>query len=317
MRLCVVIPAYRSEDTIEKVVRGLPGMVEHIVVVDDGSPDRMRQLLQGLKSADDRVHIISHEINTGVGGAVLDGYRLAYDLGAEIVVKIDSDDQMDPAHIAALIRPIVEGAADFTKGNRFLHNRELSAMPTRRRIGNIGLSFLTKAASGYWGVFDPTNGYTAIHRSVIPMLLNGLIHKRYFFETSQLLELGLARAVVKDVFIPAKYGGERSSLSELDALFRFPVLLVRGFWRRMWMQYFVRDFTSVSLMLVVGSVLSVFGLIFGLFHWWESYATGIPATTGTVMVATLPLILGAQLLLQAAVLDIQNAPTEPISERAD
>jgi glycosyltransferase involved in cell wall biosynthesis len=166
--IAVVIPAYRAERQILKVLSGIPSFVSFIVVVDDCSPDTTAELVRN--HTDPRIHLVSHSANQGVGGAVLTGYNRALELGAEIIAKMDSDDQMDPAYLIPLLAPILTGQADYTKGNRFLHVNELQSMPLIRRIGNAGLSFLTKAASGYWNIFDPTNGYTAIHASIIPLL---------------------------------------------------------------------------------------------------------------------------------------------------
>jgi hypothetical protein len=185
-------------------------------------------------------------------------------------------------------------------------------MPCIRRIGNTGLSFLTKLASGYWHIFDPTNGYTAIHAFVLSFLRPSNIDRRYFFETSMLIELGVARAVVKDVYIPAKYADQASSLSEIHSLLIFPWKLAQGFFRRIAVQYFVRDFTTVSMLLSVGLPSVAFGLAFGVYHWVSSAANGIPTNTGTVMISVLPVILGVQFILQALALDIQNAPSTPL-----
>jgi glycosyltransferase involved in cell wall biosynthesis len=258
--------------------------------------------------------LIRHDVNRGVGGATLTGYDAAIARGAEILVKMDADGQMDPRHLAALVRPILTDAADYTKGNRFLHSIELRAMPGTRRVGNAGLSFLTKLASGYWPVFDPTNGYTAIHTSLVPALDRSRIAERFFFETSMLLELGRIRAVVQDVPIPARYQGERSALSKRRAAGEFPPRLVAATWRRIVRQYFIQDFTPVSLFLVAGLVFLLFGVLWGAYHWAESIRFGVAATTGTVMLAVLPVIVGVQLLLQALAQDIGNVPTRPIHE---
>jgi glycosyltransferase involved in cell wall biosynthesis len=309
-----VIPAYRAAGTIESVLASVPSFVRHIVVVDDGSADRTADIARDVD--DRRVVVVSHDRNEGVGAAVLTGYRKAIELGAEIVAKMDADGQMDPEYLLALITPIVVGEADYTKGNRFLHERELQAMPGRRRFGNAGLSFLTKLASGYWGLFDPTNGYTAIHASVVPLLDGARVARRFFFESSMLLALSLLRAVVRDVYIPARYPGAKSHLSESRAAVQFPALLLRGFFRRIRIQYFVRDFSAVSLYIVCGLLLTLFGAVWGGWHFFLSSQTGIVATTGTVMIAVLPLIVGVQLLLQALTLDVQGAPTTPIHSTA-
>jgi glycosyltransferase involved in cell wall biosynthesis len=312
-KIAIVVPLYRAENHIGAVLRGIPAYISHIVIVDDCSPDKSAKIVQD--SPDARIYLISHQTNQGVGGAVLTGYKKALELGAEIIVKMDSDDQMDPAYLLPLLAPILTGQADYTKGNRFLHINELQNMPFIRRLGNAGLSFLTKSASGYWNIFDPTNGYTAIHSSIISLLERKKIHKRYFFESSMLIELGIIRAVIQDVHIPARYQDETSSLSEWKVLFEFPPLLLAGFMRRFFIQYFVRDFGIVSMLFLLGISFSVFGIIFGAYHWYLSSQLGTPASTGTVMIAVLPLIMGFQLLIQALIVDIQNIPTEPLQKK--
>ncbi len=307
--IAVVIPAYRAARTIENVIAGVPSFVRHIVVINDGSPDETGDVVR--RAGISRVELVEHDRNQGVGGAVMTGYRRAVELGAEIIAKMDADGQMDPDYLLQLVTPIVVGEADYTKGNRFLHERELRAMPGRRRFGNAGLSFMTKLASGYWSVFDPTNGYTAIHASLVPLLATASVAKRFFFESSMLLNLSLLRAVVRDVYIPARYGAG-SHLSESRAVVQFPFQLLRGFLRRVRLQYFVRDFTAASLYIVFGLALTLFGAIWGLWHFLVSAQSGVVATTGTVMIAVLPLIVGVQLLLQAVTLDIQSAPTTPL-----
>jgi dolichol-phosphate mannosyltransferase len=307
--VAVVIPAYRAAAHIAGVLRGIPSLVEWIIVVDDCSPDDTADVVQAEMQRDKRICLLRHEKNQGVGGAVLTGYDEAYRLGAAVVVKMDSDGQMDPLYLPALIDPIVREQTDYTKGNRYLHARQLRSMPLIRRVGNLGLSFLTKLASGYWNVFDPTNGYTAIHAALIPLLNREGIARRYFFESSLLLELSLLRAVVHDISIPAKYGNEISNLSITQTLRQFPGKLLKGFCRRLWIQYFVRDFSIASLYALAGLTLLVSGTVFGTVQWCESAYNGIASPTGTVMLAALPVLLGIQFLLQATSLDIHNQPT--------
>lgn len=310
--LAVVIPAHNVQDVISDVVAKIPAYVRYIILVDDASQDRTPQIADDLAS--DRIRVIHHPQNLGVGGAVLSGYQEALKLGVEIAVKIDGDGQMDPTCIPNLVHPILLGRANYTKGNRFLHFPELRTMPWIRLIGNIGLSFLTKLASGYWNIFDPTNGFTALDLTILPLLDLKRIDRRYFFETSMLIELGLQRAVVQDIYLPARYGLETSSLSEWQALREFPPKIFAGLLRRMLYNYFVRDFTAVSLFLIAGLVASLFGFLWGVYHWMNSIQQGVFASTGTVMVAVLPLIVGIQLLLQAIVMDVQNVPDQVIGK---
>lgn len=308
LKIFVVIPAYRADATIEHVLSGIPDFVDSVLVVDDCSPDQTASLVEQYRQHDPRVLLLRHKQNQGVGGAMLTGYQIALEMGAEIIVKLDSDGQMDPAFIQKLIKPIVSGSSDYTKGNRFLHEKELIRMPYIRRIGNLGMSFLTKIASGYWNIFDPSNGYTAVSAEVLKQINFDRIARRYFFETSMLLELGLQRMIVQDISIPAIYGNEISSLSIWKTLFEFPPRLLGGTLRRITYLYFIRDFTAISLFLIIGNFSIIFGALWGIYHWWLSSVSGVEASTGTVMIAILPLILGIQFLIQAVVMDIQNIP---------
>lgn len=311
IKIGVVIPCYKVRDHILDVISKIGPEVSAIYVMDDACPDGSGDFVE-THCHDPRVQVLRNEQNQGVGGAVILGYHKAFSEEVEIIVKIDGDGQMDPAYLIQLIAPIVANQADYTKGNRFLHADELKSMPLIRRIGNAGLSFLTKAASGYWDIFDPTNGYTAIHASIVPLLKTEKLHKRYFFESSMLIELGMLHAVIRDIYIPARYQKEISSLSESKALLEFPPRLLIGFLRRLITQYFIRDFSVFSVLFLFGWFLTVFGAVFGAFHWYLSAKTGSIASTGTVMVAVLPFILGSQLLIQAMIVDVQNIPREPL-----
>ncbi len=314
-RICVVIPCYRVAPFIEKVIQQLPPWVSKVVAVDDCSLDETVEVLERID--DPRLVVVRHEKNQGVGGAMLTGYRKGIEEGATILVKMDGDDQMPVEHLYSLVQPIVSGRSDYSKANRFVQTGPLQQMPLLRRMGNLGLSFLTKAASGYWNIFDPTNGYTAIDADVLGAIDDSQVHHGYFFESGMLIELNLQRAVVADVDVPARYGEEESSLSILKTLIEFPVHLFRLFLRRVWQRYFVRNFSVASLFLVAGLILMIFGATWGAVFWAISVKAGVPATTGTVMIAVLPIMLGFQLLLQFVVFDVQDIPRQVKARRAE
>ncbi|GAB4505634.1 MAG: hypothetical protein Fur0043_26310 [Anaerolineales bacterium] len=309
--VAAVIPAYRVAGYIESVLRSLPDDLRHIIVVDDASPDETSRLVSALSEADKRIVLVRHAHNQGVGGAMVSGFRKALELGAQIVVKIDGDGQMDPAYIPALVKPLVEGRADYAKGNRFRDLDALRHMPLVRRIGNLGLSFLTKAATGYWNCFDPTNGFFAVRAEILTELPLERLDRRYFFETSMLANLYLLDAFVLDVPMPARYRGEHSSLSIWRVLGEFPLKLLITFLRRILLKYYLYDFSMMSVYLLTGLPLLFFGLLFGSVKWIQYARRGMPAPTGTVILPTLALILGIQILLSAIEIDMNAAPKSP------
>src|SRR5262249_33752999 len=252
--------------------------------------------------------VIATPNNLGVGGATVLGYRRAIELATDIVAKMDGDDQMSPEHLPHLLDAIIEEGYDYAKGNRFLTRQSLSGMPIHRIFGNIVLTFMTKLASGYWHVFDPQNGFTAIKAGVLATLDLDSIHERYFFENDMLIHLNVSRFRVKDVAIPARYGEELSGINPFKVGMTFPVLLLGRFFYRVLQRYVLRDFSPIAIFLFLGLALFGWGMGFGVYLWAQTLSTGLPTPTGTIMLALLPLIWGFQLLVQAIVLDIRESP---------
>ena len=306
MNIAVVIPSYKVAKHIASVINDIPEFVNNIIVIDDKCPQNSGKIAETLNNT--RVVVCYHEINQGVGGAVVTGYKKALDLNADIVIKIDGDGQMDVNYMQKLIQPILDGKADYTKGNRFTDFKALRSMPKVRLFGNSGLSFLVKASSGYWNMMDPTNGYTAISKHALEELDLDSLAKRYFFESDMLINLNIENAVVKDVEIPAKYGDEESSLSITKTLFGFPPKLFKGLCKRIFLKYFVYDFNMLSVYLIMGLPMVVFGTLFGIYHWINADIINIETPVGTVMLAVLPIILGTQFLLQAIQIDMNTIP---------
>jgi len=303
-RVAVVIPAHNEEGFIGQVIVGLPDLVDDIIVIDDCSTDATADAATTV--GDPRVRVLCPPCNAGVGGSTLLGYRTALDLGADIVVKMDGDGQMFPEYLPVLLDPLIDKGYDYAKGNRFLHRGALSSMPRHRIFGNIVSTFMTKLASGYWNIFDPQNGYTAIRAAQLRELDFASIHPRFFFENDMLIHLNLLGARVKDVAMPARYGEEVSDLNLMQIGLSFPLLLHMRFYKRIYEKYVLRDFSPIALFLFAGQLLFLWGAIFGLYLWGHSIATHIATPTGTIVLALLPIILGFQLILQAIVLDIQE-----------
>ncbi|MGC4062893.1 MAG: glycosyltransferase family 2 protein [Aquabacterium sp.] len=313
--IAVVIPSFRVRDHILGVIAAIGSEVRRIYVVDDCCPDRSGDFVES-QCLDTRVKVLRHETNQGVGGAVMTGYQAAIDEGMDIIVKVDGDGQMDPALIAEFVAPIWAGEADYTKGNRFFDLERIREMPGLRLFGNAALSFMTKISSGYWNLFDPTNGYTAIHCDVARHLPFSKISKRYFFETDMLFRLNTLRAVVVDVPMDAKYGDEVSNLHISKILGEFLRKHARNFLKRIFYNYYLRDISIASIELPVGISMLLFGLVFGAYHWYLSAQNSVVTPVGTVMLAALPILMGIQFLLAFLGYDIASVPTRPLHRRA-
>jgi dolichol-phosphate mannosyltransferase len=303
-KISVVIPAYKVGNHIKNVVDSMPKEVDFIVIVNDGCPSGSTANI----TTNESLFICQHEVNKGVGAAVVTGYKKSMELGVDIVVKVDGDGQMDLDYLQFLLEPLLTGVSDYSKGNRFKDFNALKKMPKIRLFGNSVLSFMVKASSGYWNIMDPTNGYTAISkRSLLKLNLDSLA-KRYFFESDMLINLNIANCVVSDVSIPAKYKDESSSLSVTKTIFEFPILLFLGLVKRAFYKYFVYDFNMASVYIIFGMPMTLFGFFHGSYSWYQAVSSGVETSTGTVMLSALPIILGMQFLLQAISIDIANIP---------
>lgn len=307
LRVAVVVPAYKEEAHIASTIATMPDLVDHVLVVDDCSPDATGE--KALAAADARTEVIRLPENQGVGGAVLTGHRRALELGADVSVVMAGDGQMDPDHLPALLDPIASGRAQFTKANRFYGRGSFAGMPRMRVLGNIALSFLTKAASGYWNLFDPQNGYTAIHRDALRLVPFDLVAKRYDFENDLLIQLNIAHVRAVDVAVPARYGTEVSGMNLATVGPRIAARLVRGFWTRIWWKYVLQSFSAVALLLFAGLALTGFGLLVGV--WVLVHTLGPPvASAGSVVLCVAPLLSGIHMLLFAMLLDIQDSTNQ-------
>ncbi|MDD2759411.1 MAG: glycosyltransferase family 2 protein [Methylomonas sp.] len=308
--IAVVIPCYRVTKHVLDVLSKTGEEVSFIFVVDDACPEDSGNFVKN-HCLDARVVILHNLQNLGVGGAVMTGYKAAIEAGADIIVKIDGDGQMDPRLIPDFIAPIIAGEADYTKGNRFFDLEKIRSMPKRRLFGNAVLSFMTKFSSGYWDLFDPTNGYTAIHADVARHLCFEKISRRYFFETDMLFRLNTLRAVVLDIPMDAHYGDEESNLEISKIIGEFLFKHFRNFLKRIFYNYYLRDMSLASLELPLGLLFFISGSGFGIYHWINSLQSGIPTSAGTVMLAALPMLIGLQLLLSFLAYDISNIPRKP------
>ncbi|PKP17356.1 MAG: glycosyl transferase family 2 [Bacteroidetes bacterium HGW-Bacteroidetes-23] len=306
--IAVIIPYYNAAKHIVEVVRKLPDFIDEIIIIDDKGTEILP--IERIKSLSSKavVTVLENKTNLGVGGATKEGFQFAIDRGVDIVIKIDADDQMDLSYLPQLIEPLLNADCEMAKGNRFRDLKALKKMPFARRSGNLGLSFLTKMATGYWNNFDPTNGYFAIKCSVLKEIELEKLSNRYYFETSLIAELYFIKARIKDIAMPAIYGDEKSNMKVWKMPFIFSSKLSITFLKRIIKSYFLYDFNMASIYIIFGLPLFLFGVIFGITEWIYYYTNNIFAPTGTIMLVTLSIILGFQLLLQALHFDIVNAP---------
>lgn len=313
MHIAAVVPAYDVAAELGEVLRQMPLLFRSILVVDDGSRDDTAAVAERYAQLDPRITVVRHGSNRGVGAAVITGFARALEVGADIVVKVDGDGQMPLWLVPQLVQPLIDGTADYTKGNRFRDFEAIRTMPLVRRLGNVVLSFLSKAATGYWHCFDPTNGFVAIRADVLSQLPLKKIDEGYFFETSMLSHLYMLGAVVKEVPMPARYAGETSNLSITRVVRQFPAKLIWSLMRRLTLKNFVYDFNLESFHIVTGLPLLLSGLLYGGYHWWWYTSHGLAAPTGTVVLSALLITVGTQLLISAVNLDLQSIPREPIN----
>jgi glycosyltransferase involved in cell wall biosynthesis len=319
--ICCVIPTYKARATICTVVQKARRYVDVVVVVDDACPQRSGELVEEQFQGEPWLIVVRHAVNRGVGGATKTGFAKALEIGADIIVKLDADDQMDASYIPSIVDAFrVNPSLEYIKGNRFISTDIVRAMPALRLFGNSVLSLLIKFSSGYWNVIDPTNGYFAFRATKLRQFPWQDLSERYFFETHILCMLGMRKAGIAEMEMQAVYGDEVSSLSITKVLIDFPPKLAKQCLKRILFQYFVYDVNLGSLYLLLGTILTTLGVLFGAYQWVESIITGVPRTTGTVMLAVLLFLMGFQLLLNALLHDVQfgakSAKILPQAERA-
>ena len=307
IKIAVVMPAYKSKEHIGDVLSGIADSANKVYVIDDACPDQTGKFVE--KSfANNKFEVVYNQKNLGVGGAVIVGLRRALQTDADIIVKIDSDGQMNPEDIQRLVAPVVAGDADYAKGNRFNSLDDLQEMPKTRIFGNAVLSLMSKVSTGYWSITDPTNGFFAISRGALENINLDKLRQRWFFESDILFRLSIIRAVVADVPIRAKYANEQSNLKIRKVIFEFIHRHNVNFLKRLFYVYYLREWSVVSFEFPAALILFFGGIGLGANFWSVSASTGQATTVGQVMLAVLPIILGFQLLLSVLTLDVSNEP---------
>lgn len=319
MLIDVVIPCFRVSRQVIPVIQELLELdfIRTIIIVDDACPERTGMGVRDAFPNNASLLILEHKSNQGVGGAMLTGYKYAFDNGADIVVKVDGDGQMSPELIPFLIKPILQKRADYVKGNRFFYPKQLVIMPKIRLIGNAILSLVNKFSSGYWSVIDPTNGFTALVKTAYRQIDISAIDKGYFFESDMLFRLGIANAVIVDIPMTAIYNDEPSSLNISRILVEFPPKYLNRFLKRIAYQYFIREFNIASLEIICGIPLLLLGLSYGIYQWIAHASAAEVTPAGTAMIVGLLILMGFQLLLSALNYDISHSPTFPLQNMED
>ncbi|MFD1292705.1 glycosyltransferase family 2 protein [Lutibacter holmesii] len=308
-KVAIVIPYYNASNQIISVISKIPEYIHAVIIVNDKSlePLPKKEILETLNK-NVKCYFLENEINLGVGGATKNGFQFAKEIEIDIVVKVDADDQMDLNYLPDLLNPIVHNKLNVTKGNRFKNRKALQKMPIIRTMGNLILSFLVKMATGYWHNFDPTNGFIAVKVEMLKKIDFSKLSNRYYFETSLLAEFYFQKIRIKDISMPAIYADEKSNMNVFKMVFVFLGRLSKTFVKRILKEYFIYDFNIGSIYLLFGFPLFLFGIIFGTFKWIQYASINQFTPTGTIMIITLSIILGFQLLLQAIQYDIFNAP---------
>lgn len=308
-KITITIPAYNEEKLIGKVLEKIPPFIDNLIIVNDGSTDNTENAVLEWEKKDKRIIYIKNEKNLGVGGTITRGMNEAKKIKTDIALVMAGDDQCNPDYLKALIDPVVNNVCDYAKANRFYSREGLKGMPKHRVFGSIILTFMTRLASGYWTVFDTQNGYGAIGAKAFYELdYDKLSSAGYAYENELLLNLNILGMRVKDIPVPSIYGDEVSTIKLWKIIPLYMYFLTAGFFRRIYRKYILRGFHPIALFFLSGSFLFWWGVIFGILKWRDSSITGIPATTGTVMLAALPLLMGFEMILWGFVLDIQEEP---------
>jgi glycosyltransferase involved in cell wall biosynthesis len=304
-KIAIVVPAYNEEMLIKDTITSVPDYIDKIYAVNDCSIDRTAEIIEALAKDDQRIECISHEKNKGVGAAIITGYRQALEDQIDVTAVMAGDNQMDPAFLKSFLDPIIDGKADYTKGNRLLSPEFRKGMSRWRFFGNSMLTFLTKVSSGYWQMVDPQNGYTAISRQALEKIDLDSVYPRYGYCNNMLCKLNIQGLKVLDVRHPARYGNEKSKIKYGNYIVKVSNLLLSDFLWRLKVKYTVLSFHPLVFFYLFGIVLSVLGLLGGLYSLYYKFILSGPIFEKGIL-ALLTFIMGVQFLLFAMVFDMQH-----------
>lgn len=303
----IYVPAYNEEKNIGEVLETMPDYVDFILVVDDHSTDNTSKVVKKIMKKDNRITLVRNKQNQGNGYGAKLAYQRLIEMGSDLIAPLAGDGQTEPQYLPRLLDPVVDGICDLAKGNRFLEPAVYKKMPRYRFIGNIFVTMLNKFSTGYYSMFDSLNGYYVGRADYLAKINFDALGNRYEFENSFWIQLNIAGARVKDISIPPIYKEEKSKIKLVKVIGPTLWTLQKGFVKRIFLKHILFNFSPIGLFYVAGTLLTWFGVIFGLIVFITSLGPA-SASTATVMIAVVPFILGIQFLLQAVVLDIQNEP---------
>ena len=267
----VVVPAYNEERLIAQTLHSIPSFVDNIIVVDDSSDDSTATRVKEMGEKDTRIILLQHEVNQGVGGAIITGYKKAIEHEIDVIAVMAGDNQMDPQDLTNIVEPVAKAVADYTKGNRLFQGDAWQMIPRYRYLGNSFLSLITKIASGYWHIADSQTGYTAVSLQVLKKLNLDSIYKRYGMPNDMLIKLNQYDFRVRDIHVRPVYNvGERSGIKLMKVIPKITWLLFKGFWKRLFFKYVIKDFHPLIFFYLFSFflLLSSIPLTIRLFYIW-------------------------------------------------
>lgn len=306
--VAVVIPAYNEEKLISETLKGIPDFVDKIYVIDDGSTDKTSEIVEDFMRIDKRVMLIKHEKNLGVGKAIVDGYKKAIEDNIDLIAVMAGDNQMDPRYLPSLLDPLVDGVADYSKGNRLVSKDYIKGMSRWRLFGNTILTLLTKIASGYWHIYDPQNGYTAVRRDALKNLPLDEVYPWYGYCNDLLVKMNVFGLKVIDVPIPARYGKEKSKIKYGKYIMKVSVLLLRNFFWRLKVKYVLKNFHPLVFFYLFGIIMTILGVLGGIWSIAMKFIAGERLFERAV-ISLLLFGIGAQFIFFAMYFDMEENRT--------
>lgn len=300
----VIIPAYNEEKLIGETLKSLPSFLDRIYVIDDGSKDKTSEIVESISKSDSRILCLQHKTNKGPGAAVVTGYKKSLEEGIDITAVMDGDNQMSPKYLSFMLDPIVNGTADYTKGNRLSNPSYRTGMKKWRLFGNTILTFLTKIASGYWRLIDPQNGFTAVSKKVLSSISLDDVYPWYGYLNDLLVKMNVYNFRVVNISHPAKYGKEKSKIKYGRYIIKVSWLLLSDFIWRLKMKYIILSFHPLVLFYIAGTIITPAGLIGGVYSLYYKFVLGNSLFVRGVLSALL-FIIGIQFLFFAMLFDMQ------------